>query len=127
MNTEPFLASTLVPWTANGPTALPHADALAVDPPSPSGSSSTTTSSGASTSATPQARACQFIRHPGRQPPPRPGPAGVMDPFHVATESCLLSPWPPGRELRFRYRVVGQARAWVRRDNNALLIPGAGS
>src|ERR1700733_8269979 len=114
MNPDPFLASTLVPWTVNGPTALPHADALAVDPPSPSGSSSTTTSSGASTSATPQARACQFSRHPGRQPP------GDMDPFHVATESCLLSPWPPGRELRFRYRVVEQAMAWLRRDNNAL-------
>ena len=85
MNTEPFLASTLVPWTVNGPTALPHDDALAVDPASPSGRSSTTTSSGASTSATPQARACQFNRQLGRQPPPRPEPGGVMDPFHVAT------------------------------------------
>src|SRR5487761_1651773 len=86
MNTEPFLASTLVPWTVKGPTALPHAEALAaVDPASPSGSSSTTTSSGASTSATPQARRCQLNRQSGRQPPPRPQPGGVMDPFHVAT------------------------------------------
>src|ERR1700730_16036663 len=88
MNTEPFLASTFVPWTVNGPTALPHDEALAaVDPASPSGMISTTTSSGASTSAAPRARLRplnrQLNRHPGRQPP-RPEPVGVMGPFHVA-------------------------------------------
>src|SRR5579863_7194211 len=100
MNTEPFLPSTFVPWTVNGPTALPQAEALAaVDPPpSPSGSSSATTTSGASTSATPRTKLIH--RDPGHrnagQPdsranrPPnrlpfRSGPSGVMDPFHVAT------------------------------------------
>src|SRR5580704_12460450 len=85
MNTEPFLASTLVPWTVNGPTALPHDEAwAAVDPASPSGMISTMTSSGASTSAAPRVRTRQLNRHPGRQPP-RPEPVGVMGPFHVAT------------------------------------------
>ena len=92
MNTEPFLASTLVPWTVNGPTALPHGDTLAAAPASPSGMISTTTSSGASTSAAPQARPRQLNRQFNRQldgqlnrPPFRPEPAGVTDPFHVAT------------------------------------------
>src|SRR5271169_5155030 len=85
MNTEPFLASTLVPWTVNGPTTLPHDAALAeVDPATPSGMISTTTSSGASTRAAPWARPRQLNRQPGRQPP-RGEPAGVTDPFHVAT------------------------------------------
>src|SRR5580700_2938020 len=93
MNTEPFLASTLVPWTVNGPTALPHDEALAeVDAASPSGMISTTTSSGASTSAVPRARPRQLNRQPRRQPgrqpgrrPPRAEPSGITDPFHVAT------------------------------------------
>src|SRR5580693_77977 len=89
MNTEPFLASTLVPWTVNGPTALPHEETLAaVDSASPSGMISTTTSSGASTSAAPQAKPRQLNRQPGRQlnrQPPRGEPPGITDPFHVAT------------------------------------------
>src|ERR1700724_1568256 len=93
MNTEPSLASTLVPWTVNGPTALPHDEALAaVDPASPSDMISAMTSSGASASAAPGAGRRQLNRQlnrrlnrqPGRQPF-RPEPAGVMDPFHVAT------------------------------------------
>src|SRR5580692_2739276 len=89
MNTEPFLASTLVPWTVNGPTALPHDDTLAAAPASPSGMISTTTSSGASTSAAPRARPRRLNRRLDgllNRPPNRPEPAGVTDPFHVATE-----------------------------------------
>src|SRR5580693_478265 len=94
MNTEPFLASTLVPWTVNGPTALPHKEALAaaLDSASPSGMISTTTSSGASTSAAPRAKprqpGRQLNRQPGRQrgrQRSRAEPAGITDPFHVAT------------------------------------------
>src|SRR5580704_7947338 len=98
MNTEPSPASTFVPCAVNGPTALPHAAALAAidPPPSPSGSSSATTTSGASTSAAPWTSRGQLDRsqpdrsQPDRrqlesQPDSRPGPAGVMDPFHVAT------------------------------------------
>src|SRR5271155_460141 len=90
MTTEPFLASTLVPWTVNGPTALPHegAVAAAVDSASPSGMISTTISSGASTSAAPGANPRQLNRQPGRQlnrQPPRGEPVGITDPFHVAT------------------------------------------
>src|SRR5580693_3926292 len=90
MNTEPFLASTLVPCTVNGPPALPHKEALAaaLDSASPSGMISTTTSSGASTSAAPRAKprqpGRQLNRQPGRQPPLA-EPVGITDPFHVAT------------------------------------------
>src|SRR5579859_7395317 len=136
MNTEPSPASTFVPCAVNGPTALPHDAALAAidPPPSPSGSSSVTTTSGASTSAAPWTSHGQLDRsQPDRrqldsQPDSRPGPAGVMDPFHVATGKL-----PPelhgrrGRELLFRYRVMEQAMAWLRRDNNALILPGAAS
>src|ERR1700721_1183622 len=109
MNTDPFLASTLVPWTVNGPTALPHDEALAtVDPPSPSGMISTTTSSGASTRAAPRAMPSQLDRqlnrqlsrqpdgHLDRQPGP-PGPAGVMGLFHVANGKLPPVPMAAGK------------------------------
>src|SRR5580700_9021253 len=107
MNTEPFLASTFVPWTVNGPTALPHGEVLAAVDSSPSGRISATTSSGASTSAAPRARPRHpngglnggLNDHPNDHPggrvngrpngrlkgPPPPGSAGVLDPCHVAT------------------------------------------
>src|ERR1700733_4697480 len=109
MNTEPFLASTLVPWTVNGPTALPHDDALAeVDPASPSGMISTTTSSGASTRAAPRAMPGQLgrqlnrrpnrqsDRHVDRQSGP-PGPAGIVGLFHVATGKLPPVPMAAGK------------------------------
>src|SRR5580704_8794994 len=115
MNTEPFLASTFVPWTVNGPTALPHGEVLAAVDSSPSGRISATTSSGASTSAAPRARPRHpngrlnggLNDHPGGRlngglndhpdgrlngrpngrlkGPPPPEPAGVVGPCHVAT------------------------------------------
>src|ERR1700722_6435449 len=118
MNTEPFLASTLVPWTVNGPTALPHDDALAeVDPASPSGMMSTTTSSGASTRATPRAMPDQLgpgqlgrrpnrrtnrqlnrrsERHLGCQAGP-PGPWSIGGLFHVATGNRPPVPMASGK------------------------------
>src|SRR5260370_37213262 len=114
MNTEPSLASTFVPWTVNGPTALPHDEALAaVDPASPSGMISTRTSSGASTSAAPRARPRQLNResnrHPGRQPP-RPEPAGVMGPFHAATGK--LPPVSVAAGLRRPIPLSGEAAGY---------------
>src|SRR5690349_7611664 len=42
-------------------------------------------------------------------------------------ESRLLSPWPPGRELQCRNRMMERAMAWLRRDNNALIMPRVAS
>src|SRR5271170_3153809 len=101
MNGDPFLASTLVPWTVNGPTALPHGDALAeVVPRSPSGKISATTSNAASTRAAPRASP----RQPNR-PPARAHPAGVTDPFHVATGK--LPPVPHGRREESSCAAIG--------------------
>ncbi|MGA3124679.1 MAG: hypothetical protein ABSF69_28340, partial [Polyangiaceae bacterium] len=52
--------------------------------------------------------------------------AGITDRFHVATGQLPpVPPWPPGRELLCRYRVMEQAMAWLRRDNNALILSSA--
>ena len=101
MNAEPFLASTFVPWTVNGPTALPHGDAGApAIPASPSGMITIGTTTAAAASAAPEARPRQLNRHLNRQLNRRPARADsgvVTDPLHVATGKLPPVPMAAGK------------------------------
>src|SRR5215471_4899395 len=102
MNTEPSLASTFVPWTVNGPTALPHDDALAAAvPASPSGMITSGTATAAATSAAVESRPGRLKRRPARgqlkRRPARASPAAVTNPLHVATGKLPPVPMAAGK------------------------------
>src|SRR5580658_142993 len=99
MNVEPFLASTFVPWTVNGPTALPHGDILGVTPASPSGMIPTGLASAVTTSAARVIRRFQPKRLPAR------GQLNEPDPLHVATGK--MPPVPHGRREESSSAVIG--------------------